>query len=200
MIAGNFEDKYNTKNPVSKFLVKNFLKTFNGMLSRVDSPKKIVELGTGEGQLIKITQRKFPKSSIWGSDISKEIIKIAARNLKGKNISLSAQDIHKLSYKSKSFDLVICCEVLEHVDNPKKALREIKRISKGKVLLSVPLEPLWRILNMSRGKYLTGFGNTPGHINHFAPGKFKRLVEDSGFKILLIKYPMPWQMVLIESK
>ena len=200
MIAGNFEDKYNAKNPISKLLVRNFIKTFRDFLTKNDFPKNIVELGAGEGQLIKIIKKEFPKSKIGGSDISEEMIKIATRNLKGKNVSLSTQDIHKLSYKPKSFDLIVCCEVLEHVDNPKKALAEIKRICRGKVLLSVPLEPLWRVLNMARGKYLTRLGNTPGHVNHFAPGKFKRLVEDSGFKILSIKYPLPWQMVLIEPK
>lgn len=199
MIAGNFEDKYNTKNPISKFLVRNFLKTLKELLPKEDFSETIVELGTGEGQLIKIIRKQFPKSKICGSDISEEIIKEAARNLKGKNIILSTEDIHKLSYKSKSFDLIICCEVLEHVDNPKKALKEIKRVSRGKVLLSVPLEPLWRALNITRGKYLESLGNTPGHLNHYMPWQFDKLINESGFKIISKKYPMPWQMVLLEK-
>lgn len=200
MIAGNFEDKYNSKNPISKLLVKSFLKTFQELLYISGTPKKIVELGTGEGELIKEVLKHFPGSKVWGSDISREIVKKATANLKGRGVKLSTQDIHKLSYREKYFDLVICCEVLEHVENPEKALREIRRITRGKVILSVPQEPLWRILNISRGKYLKNFGNTPGHLNHFTPAQFSGLVERSGFKILLKKYPLPWQMVLAKPR
>jgi hypothetical protein len=30
----------------------------------------------------------------------------------------------------------------------------------------VPREPIWRIGNMARGRYLGDLGNTPGHIQH----------------------------------
>lgn len=199
MVYGNYEDKYNTKNPISKILVTNFLKTLKSNLKKINA-STIVELGAGEGELLRILRKIFPEASISGSDISEDMMKKAEKALKGKNINLSVEDIHKLSYKSKKFDLVVCAEVIEHVDDPEKALSEIKRICKGRVLLSVPLEPLWRILNMARGKYISDLGNTPGHLNHFTPGQFHALVERSGFKILSKYYPLPWQMVLVEPK
>lgn len=54
MIAGNFEDKYNSKNPLSKILVKNFLFTFKKILQHAGSSERIIELGAGEGYLTKI--------------------------------------------------------------------------------------------------------------------------------------------------
>ena len=200
MIAGNFEDKYNSKNPISKFLVRNFLKTFQKLLLVSTSPKNIVELGAGEGELIKVVLKCLPGANVWGSDISKKVIDKAKKNLHGQKVRLGVENIEKLSYRGNSFDLVICCEVLEHVENPEKALREIRRITRGRIILSVPQEPLWRVLNIARGKYLRDFGNTPGHLNHFTPFQFSRLVERCGFKILLKKYPLPWQMVLAKPR
>jgi len=66
--------------------------------------------------------------------------------------------------KSQSYDLTIACEVLEHLEDPGQALTEIDRVTKQSVLISVPQEPMWRILNMARGKYWSDLGNTPGHV------------------------------------
>lgn len=199
MIAGNFEDKYNTKNPISRILVNNFLSTFKNLLDEIDESKKIVEVGVGEGYLTKIISDKFPDSQIWASDISKDIIKVANDNLKGRKVHLDIEDTQNLSYANDMFDLCVCCEVLEHVQNPKKALSEIRRITRNKVILSVPSESLWRLLNMLRLKYLLSFGNTPGHVNHWTPAQFIRLVEGSGFKVISRKLPLPWQMLLIKK-
>lgn len=200
MISGNFEDKYNSKNPVSKIIVGNFISTFNKkLLNEIGDPERIAEVGAGEGYLTNIVAQKFPDAQIWASDLAEDMLLKLAKNLNGKSVNLSVENVENLSYEDNKFDLCICCEVLEHVQNPKKALNELKRVTRGRVILSVPIEPLWRILNMLRGKYLKDFGNTPGHINHWSGLQFKRLVESSGFKVLSIKSPLPWQMILAEK-
>lgn len=199
MIAGNYEDKYNSKNPISKLLVESFTNTFKSFLTKIKSPKKIVEIGAGEGYLTRILAENFPDSQIYASDISSSVLKIAKETLKNYKVSLSTQNVEKLEYKSGEFDLVVCCEVLEHVESPKNALREIRRIAKNRVLLSVPREPLWRVLNVVRLKYLKELGNTPGHLNHWGVEQFLKLVESSGFRIISKQLPLPWQMVLAKK-
>lgn len=199
MIAGNFEDKYNSKNPISKIFVNNFISVFLDLIKSLDAPQKILEVGVGEGHLIKIVIKNLPEASIWASDLSKDIIKVARKNLKKEKVYLALENAEDLSYDNNTFDLGICCEVLEHVNDPHKALREIRRVIKGQAIISVPQEPLWRVLNMARFKYISSLGNTPGHINHWDPDKFIDLVKHSGFKILSKKYPLPWQMLLIEK-
>ncbi|WP_207642472.1 hypothetical protein, partial [Desulfosporosinus sp. I2] len=63
------------------------------------------------------------------------------------------------------------------------------------IILSVPREPLWRILNLARGKYIPDLGNTPGHIQHWSKKSFLRLVNRY-FDVLEVKSPLPWTMVL----
>ena len=63
-------------------------------------------------------------------------------------------DIHKLPYKDNSFDYVICSEVLEHVENPIKAMQELKRVTKKRLIITVPNEPfftLFRFLIWEQG-------------------------------------------------
>lgn len=54
-------------------------------------------------------------------------------------------DVHKLKYEDKYFDVIVCSEVLEHVDNPIEAMHELRRITKKLLIISVPYEPYFSI-------------------------------------------------------
>ena len=62
--------------------------------------------------------------------------------------------------------------------------------------MSVPREPVWRMLNMARGAYVRDLGNTPGHINHFSKRSFARVVARHG-EIVEMRSPFPWTMALV---
>ena len=100
------------------------------------------------------------------------------------------------------YDLVVCSEVLEHLEEPEQALKQIKQLATddGYILLSVPNEPVWRICNMARGKYWRDFGNTPGHIQHWSKKSFCEMLVQNNLKIRGIKSPFPWIMVLITKR
>ena len=199
-VEGNFEDKYNSKNPISKLLMSNFLDSIDKLLNEIDlkNIKSVVEVGVGEGELLKNISNKIPKAKFWATDLSENEIEKAKNYIKFKKVGFSVQNAENLSkFKDKQFDLVICCEVLGHVEDFQKALKELYRISNKYLLVSVPNEPIWRMLNMARGKYLSDFGNTPGHINHWSISAFKKLIKSSDFIILDKKYPFPWQMMLL---
>src|SRR5690606_5554081 len=85
-------------------------------------------------------------------------------------LKIIEESVYELTHKDNTFDVVFLLEVLEHLDYPDKALQEIHRILKpgGVLILGVPREPIWRGLNMVRGKYLKDFGNTTGHLNHWS--------------------------------
>jgi hypothetical protein len=85
--------------------------------------------------------------------------------------------------------------VLEHLTDYEAALKELFRVASGYVLISVPNEPLWRILNIFRLKYLKYLGNTPGHINHWSPAKLKKVLNNFG-KVVKIETSIPWIICL----
>ena len=67
------------------------------------------------------------------------------------------------------------------------------------MIISVPREPIWRFLNLLRGKYIKDLGNTPGHLQHWSSDKFVDLVSNY-FEIIEVKKPFPWTMLLCKAK
>ena len=180
LIHGNLTQKYHTKNVFHKLLMDNFLRDFHDLLDGQvgNDISSICEVGCAEGELLKVVREKYPSAEIHACDLSPEEISKAQKNCEGLDFKFSIQDAQNLSsYQASQFDLVICCEVLEHLPEPASGLSELERIAARHLLVSVPNEPSWRILNLLRGKYIEGIGNTPGHVNHWNKKNFKRFLN-----------------------
>ena len=201
IVVGNTFDKYGSRNPIVKKMMGNFLASFDNMLSQVN-PQSILEVGCGEGHL---TQRLLThtNASIRAIDISDHVIEQAMdRTLdhgKGHRIKFENINIFDIQLLSEQAELVVCCEVLEHLEDPTEALGILARSTSSHAILSVPNEPLWRFLNMARLKYLSDFGNTPGHLQHWSTGSFLGLVCQQ-FDIIDVQTPIPWTFVLAKKK
>jgi hypothetical protein len=70
------------------------------------------------------------------------------------------------------------------------------RCTRGHLLVSVPREPLWRMLNVARGAYVRDLGNTPGHLNHWSKRSFTKLLSRYG-EVAERRSPFPWTMLLV---
>lgn len=198
VIAGNTYDKYGSRNPVVRWLMNGFDSSLHELLKRA-SPETIHEIGCGEGYWV--LRWNMEGFAARGTDFSRKVIDIARDNAIEKGISpeiFTARSIYELSKNEDSADLVVCCEVLEHLEHPEQGLAALSRIARQHVILSVPREPLWRALNMMRLKYLANLGNTPGHVQHWQKAKFIRLAGNY-FRVVCIRTPLPWTMVLCKT-
>lgn len=203
---GNFYDKYSSKNLIERKLLTGFFETVKRVLCEtmdVDSITSVYEAGCGEGHFTEFLGECFPKASLNVSDVSENCIMQAKETLKELKVSFSVQDISELTDeadKGASFELVAASEVLEHIEEPQKALKAMEAVTSKYVLITVPNEPIWRILNMCRLKYLKRFGNTPGHINHWGKRSFIRFVrENSGLKVVSAAKSLPWLIFVLEK-
>ncbi|MFN8562309.1 MAG: class I SAM-dependent methyltransferase [Anaerolineae bacterium] len=192
--AGNYYDKFNAKNPIAGRLVAG-LRLFISILfiEAYQSKQSVLEVGCGEGYIAGTCSGAFTGPQCIGFDVDMPLLHQARNRVSIAKIIPA--DAHHIPYADGSFDLVICCEVLEHVNHPEDALREIRRVSAGYLIASVPREPIWRALNLARGKYFNDLGNTPGHVNHWSSGGFARLVSRH-FDIQTVRQPIPWTMIL----
>lgn len=192
-VPGNYYDKYNTKNPVARWMVRGFIANFLE-LAALTGADDAFEIGCGEGELsLQLLRRGW---TVQGADIEPDIVRTAnkASSAEGFGELFSVQNLYNLT-DGKGASLVVCCEVLEHLPEPERALPVLAGLARPWLLLSVPREPLWRILNMARGKYVSRFGNTPGHIQHWSQAGFLELVSRH-FEIVQTRHPLPWTMVL----
>ena len=195
MVIGNTYDKYGSHNPIVRWIMRGFESSLDSLIKKVN-PNSIHEVGCGEGYWV----LKWSEQGIFvrGSDFSNKVIDLAKSNATEKNLSIDifkACSIYDLNPEQDSAELVVCCEVLEHLERPIDGLIALRSIASPYLIISVPREPLWSALNIVRGKYLTDFGNTPGHIQRWSQQAFIDLVSRY-FDILETHAPVPWTMLL----
>jgi len=148
----------------------------------------------GEGYLANHIYNHCQPARFRASDYSAEVIQLAQEYNQTLPIEFSSKSIYDLT-PDDSAELIICCEVMEHLEYPEQALSKLQALAPSQLILSVPREPLWRILNMARFKYWSDLGNTPGHLQNWSQRQFLKLVSEY-FQINHIRSPYPWTMCL----
>src|SRR5262249_3970158 len=143
-----------------------------GELFEQAAPESVLDIGCGEGVLTQQWAEALGTGRIVGTDLADPKLEAEWASRTRPNLEFRAMPVQALSFADDEFDLVAATEVLEHVSDPEAALAEMARVARRWLLVSVPHEPLWRILNVARGAYVRDLGNTPGHLNHWSRGGF----------------------------
>jgi ubiquinone/menaquinone biosynthesis C-methylase UbiE len=187
--------KHTTRNPLQRFFIDRFLDVLVKELRKIH-PKTVLDVGCGEG---------FTLARIRKADIGKHLegvdfldTAIALGKKAHPYLSLKQGTIYKLPYKDNSFDVVLCTEVLEHLDNPEKAVAELHRVTRRYGIISVPNEPIFRIANFVRGKNWSRWGNDIEHIQHWSTKGIIRFVSKY-FTVRVVRTPFPWTMLVVEK-
>lgn len=145
--------------------------------------KNCLDIGCASGFMISEICKTYPHARYFGIDVYDKAIQFARKNYPYINFKIASAD--KLPFKNNSFDLVLCFETIEHVEDPKTCLLGIKRILKRNGAF---------ILTMDSGNILfrivwwfwvrtTGRVWQDAHIHPFHHSQLEELIADSGFKI-----------------
>ncbi len=195
--GGNVYDKYDTTNPIERRLVDGFLASFDELVER-SGARRAHEVGCGEGELAQRMARAGVE--VRGTDAFPNVVSVARDRAvqAGLSIEFEVGAVQQLEPPADGAELVVCCEVLEHLTDPEGALERLASLASPWLIASVPREPLWRALNMARLSYLSRFGNTPGHLGHWSRRGFIRFLE-SRFEVVEVRSPLPWTMALCRA-
>src|SRR5579872_28199 len=192
-VVGNAYDKYGTGHPVERAIVGRFLRAITRLYERA-APETVLEVGCGEGHLAAHLLAHAPVPSRF---VASDADLAALAPGLDPRIETRRASVYELPFADESFDLVLCCEVLEHLSEPRRGLAEVARVARCKVIVSTPREPLWRILNVARGRYLWAFGNTPGHVQHFSRRGLEELAASS-LRVVESRAVLPWTILMGE--
>lgn len=199
IVIGNTYDKYGTRNPIARRMVEGFEGALSSLVTKVN-PTTIHEVGCGEGYWV---MRWLGQAiDARGTDFSTQVIAMAQENARGRDMDpgrFAVRSIYEVTPDRDRADLIVCCEVMEHLEEPQKAMQALQRIVTADLILSVPREPLWRMLNLARGKYVSALGNTPGHLQHWSQRGIVSLASQF-FDVAEILSPLPWTMLHCKSK
>ena len=193
--TGNTFDKYGSTNPVVRRLMSRFERDVGELFAQA-APESVLDIGCGEGVLTEQWARALGDGPVVGTDLEDRKLRAEWATRTRPNLRFEAMPVETLSFEDDEFDLVAATEVLEHVSDPGLAVAEMARVARRWLLVSVPHEPLWRILNVARGAYLRDLGNTPGHLNHWSRAGFQRLLSAHG-QVVETRSPFPWTMLLV---
>lgn len=104
----------------------------------LETNKKVIDIGCGDGLFLYYLEKKYPKLSCFGIDISLTQLKIAKNN--NKVIKLNVAEAENLPFKNGTFDIIIFNSILHHVNSMELSLKEALRICKNEGIIII-IEP-----------------------------------------------------------
>jgi 2-polyprenyl-3-methyl-5-hydroxy-6-metoxy-1,4-benzoquinol methylase len=201
IVTGNTYDKYGSGNPVVRRLMARFERDLDELFEAA-APSSLLDVGCGEGVLVHRWAQRLGEARVVGIDLEEESIQAGWAERQAPNLEYRVMEaggagpVAGLPFAGDEFDLACAIEVLEHVPDPEHTVSEMARCAQRHLLVSVPREPLWRMLNMARGAYWPALGNTPGHLNHWSRRSFVKLLSRHG-EVVELRSPFPWTMLLV---
>ncbi|GIW69587.1 MAG: hypothetical protein KatS3mg101_0334 [Patescibacteria group bacterium] len=182
----------------------------------VQPGEKILDMGCGEGFYSMIFDELY-QCEIYAVDCDPKILSLARKRLEGRGqIKIEEGDITSLKFPDSYFDKIVCTEVLEHVTEDEKAIKELYRVLKpgGTIAITVPNKNyplLWDPLNKIREKLGLGhFSPHSGfwggiwakdHKRLYLPQDLKKLVENANFETkdlrVLTHYGIPFNHLIL---
>ena len=161
----------------------------------------ILDAGCGEGFVVRALRRCLPHTDITGLDLSEEAIQFARENVADAHFMVG--DINHMPFCDNYFDVVLCSEVLEHLEDPVAAIMELLRVSKKSLIITVPHEPWFCLGNFLVLKNVKRLGNPVDHINHWTYRSFQKYMKmhiatDNGE--LCFSKSFPWSIVIYSKE
>lgn len=145
--------------------------------------KNCLDIGCASGYMISEISKLYPSSNFYGVDVYDKAIDYAKKRYP--NINFKAAAAEKLPYHDNYFDLIICYETVEHVEDPLLSLKQIKRVlsKNGWAIITMDSGSLlfrivWFFWENSKGRVWKG-----AHLHPFSHNELEKIIRKSGLKI-----------------
>ena len=190
--------KHMHSNPLQRRLIDRFHHVLMGKIGEL-APASFLDAGCGEGFVTEILIRQFPGMQVTGFDFNSPSVELA--RAKNPSATFHTASIYELPFRDGEFEVVGCFEVLEHLHDPRLALRELARVSRRAVVMSVPHEPYFSAMNAARGKNLDvrPRGSDPDHRNLWTRRAFGAFVEQD-LDIVWLGGSPPWTICVARKR
>lgn len=152
----------------------NFIKK---QILKKDKYFSIMDFGSGNGQMLSFLASKINFKKIYGIEYSQKGIDICKSTISGVFVKkdLTKPNLNKII--NEKFDVITCCDVLEHLDNPESVINNAFDLLKkdGQFFITLPGGPM------------TEFDKSIGHRMHYSPSSLTNLLYRTKFKNFKVK-------------
>ena len=138
----NMDAIYADPNLMTHYFTKERLAFYQQVCERVIrlkiQPADVLDVGCGSGHLLAKLKEAFPEARLEGVDFSPQSISVA-RQL-NPSLSFTVMSIFELDKLGREFDLVLCTEVLEHLEDADMAMEQLQAVCRpgGTLVVTVP--------------------------------------------------------------
>lgn len=148
---------------------------------------RVLDVGDPDGMLVKLGA---------GGGFSLNILNSCVTQIRRRGGCAVQGDLEALPFAAGSVDTVICCETIEHLENPIRGLKELARVARRRILVSVPYVAQTRI---HQDNYQQGVPEVENHVFEFSREDFERVATHAGLRIVhydvLNLFPPIWNPI-----
>jgi ubiquinone/menaquinone biosynthesis C-methylase UbiE len=147
--------------------------------------ESVLDVGCGDGALsAHLAERTGAR--VYGTDLARKRARNATRRTETARFAQSS--VYELPYADDTFSLVLCSDLLEHLDDPERAMRELVRVSARWVLVSVP----WSIeIEKTLCPHCLEDYYLYGHQHSFGKAGVERLAAGAGARVEAFEHVIP---------
>ena len=161
-------------------------------VSNIQEGETILDIGCGEGRFLNLLSEKYKNITLYGLDISAEMIKIA-REPSVKNTNYIIGESEAIPLPVGSIDTIFCLNSFHHFPNPTESFKEMKRLlkSNGEIIIG----DIW-VFPVVRGlinAYLP-FSKS-GDVRMYSKKDLKKIIEPLGLQLAYYKVVSPFLFI-----
>jgi SAM-dependent methyltransferase len=150
-----------------------------------ERPTQVLDVGCANGATGAALKERYPGCHVTGIELDPRLAEEARGRLDCVLPMDAVECLERLSADARSFDLVLCGDVLEHLVDPWRALRLIHSITRGRAIISLPnvahWSTLWSLLVHRRWPYRERGIHDRTHLRFFAAANLPELFAGAGF-------------------
>jgi 2-polyprenyl-3-methyl-5-hydroxy-6-metoxy-1,4-benzoquinol methylase len=168
---------YSSNYDVTRYFSSITEKRYNELLDQFEAQRKtnkILDIGAGYGFFLEVAKKRGWE--VYGSEITDEAIEHCEK----KGITMFKGPVSDIDFEKESFDIVVCIEVLEHLNTPLKFTKKVSELLRTDGYLYLTTPNFNSVLRY-RLKEQYNVIEYPNHLCYYTPQTLNKLFTSNGF-------------------